>query len=59
MHEATGNAEGKHMRECQTDSGAPYQPKDVPGDGRDTLQGGKCRDQADGHIQGHRPALFP
>ncbi len=42
VHEATGNAEREHMRECQTESGAPYQSEDVPGDGRNVLQGGNA-----------------
>ena len=29
-----------------------------PGDGRNRLQGGKRGDQADGHVESHRPALF-
>ena len=31
VHETTGNAEREHMRDCQTDCGAPHQAQDVPG----------------------------
>jgi hypothetical protein len=58
MHQATSDAEREHVRECQTDSRAPYQSEHVPGDGSDILQGSQRGDQADGHIKSHGPALF-
>ena len=58
MHQATSDAEREQMRECQTDSRAPYQPEDVPGNGSHRLQGGQRSDQADGHIKSHGPARF-
>jgi hypothetical protein len=46
------------MRKSQTDRGASYQPEDVPGDRCDSLERRQRGDQADGHVESHRPALF-
>jgi hypothetical protein len=40
MDEATSNAEREHVRDRQTDRGAPHQAQDVSGDGSHIRQGG-------------------
>jgi hypothetical protein len=62
MHKSTSNSEREHMGERKTDGGAPHQPEHMPehmpGDSNDILQGTQHRDQADGHVESHGPALF-
>jgi hypothetical protein len=40
VDETTSNAEREHVRDSQTDCGAPHQAHDVPGDGSHIRQGG-------------------
>ena len=46
------------MLEGQPDRGAPYQAEDMTWDSNDTLKRGQSGEQANGHIETHRPRLF-
>ena len=52
MHETTSYPEREHVRDCETNCGAPHQPQDVPRYGNDILQGCKRGYQADGNVEG-------